>query len=81
MALAKVLFGPIAAFVGCSDEWCEANGVKYSSDWRKTGRLLKRITHTMKKARRDWAYSGRGRRFIHFFTERATVVARSTCCG
>src|SRR5271157_2791066 len=47
--------------------WCEANGVKYLFGMAKNRRLLKRIMHTMKKARRDWAYSGRAaRRFIQF---------------
>ena len=47
--------------------WCEANGVKYLFGLAKNRRLLKRITRTMKKARRDWAFSGRAaRRFIQF---------------
>jgi len=47
--------------------WCEANGVKYLFGMAKNRRLLKRITRTMKKAKRDWASSGRAaRRFIQF---------------
>jgi hypothetical protein len=45
--------------------WCEANGVKFLFGLAKNKRLLKRITHTMKKAKRDWACSGRAaRRYI-----------------
>jgi hypothetical protein len=47
--------------------WCEANGVKYLFGMAKNRRLLKRITRTMKKARLDWASSGRAaRRYIQF---------------
>ena len=66
--LAKILVRADSGF--CRDalmSWCEANGVKYLFGLAKNRRLLKRITHTMKKARRDWAYSGRAaRRFIQF---------------
>jgi hypothetical protein len=66
--LAKILVRADSGF--CRDalmNWCEANGVKYLFGLAKNRRLLKRITHTMKKARRDWAYSGRAaRRFIQF---------------
>jgi hypothetical protein len=45
--------------------WCEANGVKFLFGLAKNKRLLKRITHTMKKAKRDWACSGHAaRRYI-----------------
>jgi len=47
--------------------WCEANGVKYLFGIAKNRRLLSRITRTMKKAKRDWALSGRAaRRYIQF---------------
>ena len=47
--------------------WCEANGVKYLFGMGKNRRLLRRITRPMKKAKRDWASSGRAaRRFIQF---------------
>ena len=46
-------------------KWCEANGVKFLFGLAKNRRLLKRIAHTMKKAKRDWACSGRAaRRYI-----------------
>ena len=45
--------------------WCETNGVKYLFGLAKNKRLLKRIAHTMKKAKRDWACSGHAaRRYI-----------------
>lgn len=47
--------------------WCEAHGVTYLFGLAKNRRLLKRISRTMKKARRDWSTSGRAaRRFIQF---------------
>jgi hypothetical protein len=47
--------------------WCEANGVKFLFGLAKNRRLLKRLSRTMKKTRRDWACSGRAaRRFIQF---------------
>jgi Txe/YoeB family toxin of Txe-Axe toxin-antitoxin module len=66
--LVKILVRADSGF--CRDalmSWCEANEVKYLFGMAKNRRLLKRITHTMKKARRDWAYSGRAaRRFMQF---------------
>jgi hypothetical protein len=66
--LVKILVRADSGF--CRDalmSWCEANEVKYLFGMAKNRRLLKRITHTMKKARRDWACSGRAaRRFIQF---------------
>ena len=66
--LVKILVRADSGF--CRDalmSWCEANGVKYLFGMAKNKRLLKRITRPMKKARRDWAYSGRAaRRFIQF---------------
>ena len=47
--------------------WCESHGVNYLFGMAKNRRLLKRISHTMKKARRDWSSSGRAsRRYIQF---------------
>jgi hypothetical protein len=81
--LAKILVRADSGF--CRDalmNWCEANGVKYLFGLAKNRRLLKRITHTMKKARRDWAYSGRGQTLHSFLLPNAQqLVARSTCCG
>jgi hypothetical protein len=66
--LVKILMRGDSGF--CRDalmSWCEANGVKYLFGMAKNKRLLKRITPTMKKARRDWAFSGRAaRRYIQF---------------
>jgi hypothetical protein len=66
--LVKILIRADSGF--CRDalmSWCEANGVKYLFGMAKNRRLLKRITRTMKKTKRDWAYSGRAaRRFIQF---------------
>ncbi len=54
----------------CREElmsWCEANVVEYLFGLAKNSRLLKRIHRTMKKAKRDWALSGKAsRRFIQF---------------
>ncbi len=47
--------------------WCEAHGVNYLFGMAKNRRLLKHISRTMKKARRDWSSSGRAaRRYIQF---------------
>ena len=47
--------------------WCETHGVKYLLGLAKNKRLLKRLTGPIKKAKRDWACSGRAsRRFIQF---------------
>jgi len=66
--LVKILIRADSGF--CRDSlmsWCEANGVKFLFGMAKNRRLLKRITRTMKKARLDWASSGRAaRRFIQF---------------
>ena len=66
--LVKILIRADSGF--CRDSlmsWCEANGVKFLFGMAKNRRLLKRITRTMKKAKRDWVSSGRAaRRFIQF---------------
>jgi hypothetical protein len=66
--LVKILMRADSGF--CRDSlmsWCEANGVKYLFGLAKNRRLLRRITRPMKKAKRDWASSGRAaRRFIQF---------------
>ena len=66
--LVKILIRADSGF--CRDalmSWCEANAVKYLFGMAKNRRLLKRISRTMKKAKRDWASSGRAaRRFIQF---------------
>lgn len=66
--LVKILMRADSGF--CRDSlmsWCEANGVKYLFGMAKNRRLLRRITRPMKKAKRDWASSGRAaRRFIQF---------------
>jgi hypothetical protein len=47
--------------------WCESHGVNYLFGIAKNRRLLKRISRTMKKARREWSSSGRAaRRYIQF---------------
>lgn len=47
--------------------WCETAGVKFLFGLAKNRRLLKHISRTMKKARRDWACSGHAaRRYIQF---------------
>ena len=66
--LVKILMRADSGF--CRDtlmSWCEGNEVKYLFGMAKNRRLLKRISRTMKKARVDWASSGRAaRRFIQF---------------
>ena len=52
--------------------------VKYLLGLAKNKRLLKRITRPMKKAKRDWAISGRAsRRFIQFSYRTRSSWARS----
>jgi hypothetical protein len=47
--------------------WCEANGVSFLFGMAKNRRLLRRISHTMKKAKREWAVLGHAtRRYIQF---------------
>ena len=47
--------------------WCEANGVSFLFGMAKNRRLLRRISRTMKKAKREWAVSGHPtRRYIQF---------------
>lgn len=66
--LVKIMIRADSGF--CRDSimsWCEANGVKFLFGLAKNRRLLKRLSRTMKKTRRDWACSGRAaRRFIQF---------------
>ena len=66
--LVKILMRADSGF--CRDSlmsWCEGNEVKYLFGMAKNRRLLKRISRTMKKSKRDWASSGRAaRRFIQF---------------
>jgi hypothetical protein len=66
--LVKILIRADSGF--CRDalmSWCEANEVKFLFGIAKNRRLLKRIAHTMKKARLDWASSGRAaRRYLQF---------------
>jgi len=77
--LVKILLRGDSGF--CRDElmrWCEAHGVKYLLGLAKNKRLLKRITRPMKKAKRDWAISGRAsRRFIQFSYRTRSSWARS----
>jgi hypothetical protein len=77
--LVKILVRGDSGF--CRDElmrWCEAHGVKYLLGLAKNKRLLKRITRPMKKAKRDWAISGRAsRRFIQFSYRTRSSWARS----
>jgi len=47
--------------------WCEEKGVKFLFGIAKNRRLLTRISRTMKKAKRDWASTGRAaRRYLQF---------------
>jgi hypothetical protein len=47
--------------------WCEGNGVWFLFGMAKNRRLVRRIGRTMKKAKREWATSGRAsRRFMQF---------------
>jgi hypothetical protein len=77
--LVKILVRGDSGF--CRDElmrWCEAHGVKYLLGLAKNKRLLQRITRPMKKAKRDWAISGRAsRRFIQFSYRTRSSWARS----
>jgi hypothetical protein len=66
--LARILVRADSGF--CRNElmsWCEANGVSYLFGMAKNRRLLKRIRHSMKKAKRQWAASGHSaRRYVQF---------------
>jgi hypothetical protein len=82
--LAQILVRADSGF--CRDalmSWCEGNGVKYLFGLAKNKRLLKRISRTMKKARLDWASSGRAaRRFIQFsYRTRNTWSCRRRVVG
>jgi Txe/YoeB family toxin of Txe-Axe toxin-antitoxin module len=66
--LVKILVRADSGF--CRDalmSWCESNNVKYLFGMAKNKRLLKRISRTMKKARRDWTFLHHAaRRFLQF---------------
>ena len=60
--------------------WCEAHGVNYLLGIAKNSRLLARIRRTMKKAKRDWALTGKAaRRFVRFNYRTRTSWSRSRC--
>jgi hypothetical protein len=77
--LVRILIRADSGF--CRDElmsWCEDTGVKFLFGLAKNSRLLKRISRTMKKTKRDWATSGRpARRFVQFSYRTRSSWARA----
>ena len=67
----------------CREElmsWCETHGVNYLLGIAKNSRLLARIRRTMKKAKRDWALTGKAaRRFVRFTYRTRKTWSRSRC--
>ncbi len=58
--------------------WCESQGIDYLFGLAKNSRLLKRIRRTMKKAKCDWAKSGKAsRRFVQFSYRTRSSWSRS----